>query len=71
MTDTPTPEGRWRYAVREIDEDGDVMMHTSWSSYAYEPFSSAEDARSYAEPCLESFEVVRAWVPEPVWEVVP
>lgn len=71
MTDTPTPEGSWQYAVRVIDDDGDVTLHTSWNSYANEPFTSAEDARSYAERLPDHFEIVRAWVPEPVWEVVP
>jgi hypothetical protein len=70
VTDAERPAGSWRYAVRVTDEDGDTELHTSWSMYAHEPFTSAEDAREYARPWLDNFEVVRAWVPEMVWEVV-
>lgn len=70
MKDEERGPGSWRYAVRVTDEDGDVTFYTSWGSYSYEPFSSAADAREYATPWLDNFEVVRRWIPETEWEVV-
>lgn len=74
MTTTePTGPGFWRYAVRELEEDGtpEGTIWDSYSSYSYEPFTSALEAREFAEPFVEHFEVVRTWIPETVWEEVP
>jgi hypothetical protein len=65
------PAGSWRYAVRETDEDGDVIIWSSHSIFSYEPFHSAAEAHDYASDSMDNFEVIRAWIPEPVWEVVP
>lgn len=70
MTDEERGPGSWRYAVRQTDEDGEVILWTSWTVMGYEPFSSADDAHSFAAPFAENYEVVRAWIPEPEWEVV-
>ncbi len=63
-------DGHWRYAVRQVDEDGDVIIWESHGAYSYEPFTSAEDAREFASPWLENIEVIRTWIPAPEWEVV-
>lgn len=64
-------DGHWRYAVRQVDEDGDVFIWESRGSYSYEPFYSVEAARGFASPWLDNFEVIRTWIPKPAWEVVP
>lgn len=64
-------EGFWRYAVRQVDEDGDVVMWTGHGGYNYEPFTSVQDARDFASHWLDDFEIVRQWVPKTPWEVVP
>lgn len=64
--------GRWEYALRTFDEEGDVDQIDDGSSY-YEPRSpyltleSLKDSHLYPEG-----EAVRRWVPndEP-WEKVP
>lgn len=65
------PEGFWRYAVREIDEDGDAILWTSYGSYSYEPFTSAQEAHDFAASWIEKFEVLRTWVPKDDWQPVP
>lgn len=64
-------EGHWRYAVRQIDEDGDVIIWSSHSSYSFEPFRSAAEAHGFASGWMDNFEVVRTWIPKPQWETVP
>lgn len=70
VTNAP-PDGRWRYAALQTDEDGDVILWMSHSSYTYEPFWSAQEAHDFAEPWMDNYEIVRTWVPKEQWEIVP
>lgn len=75
MTNSTPPDGgdgHWRYAVREVDEDGDLILWTTHGSWDWTPFSSAEEAAEFAGGFMTdgSWTVVRAWVPAPEWEVV-
>lgn len=63
--------GWWRYAVRQIDEDGDAVLWTTHSSYDSAPFTSAQEARDFAEGWMDNYEVLRTWVTEPEWQPVP
>lgn len=59
--------GSWQYAVRETDDDGDVIVWTSHSIFTHEPFRSVAEAREFAHDFDEGV-IVRRLVSHSPWQ---